>query len=406
MGILDRFVGSPQDRFAREVIAELRRVGVPEATYDPEEFSIRIRTAPDDDETGEIYLHNVFQESAGSSKAERRERITRLVSALVRGPEPPQTWAEVRTRLRPVLRSAHYGLTGSYEVDVAHAMVSRPALPYLYEYVVIDMATSMAYVTVEQVGGWEVPVDEVFAAARANLAEMSVAPDEEPGDGPALLRFVDSGDGYFTSRLLLDGWLAGLSGRVGGQPVAFAPDRDTLIVAADDPVLLPKLFELVEQDFLESPRAISPQAYTSGADGVVLPYPAPDGHPLAGAVRRAEAHLARGEYAAQTEWLKRQYERDGTDVFVASHLVFGRPDGSLFSVTSWAEDVDTLLPEADYVVFSFRDDDREPFYVAWSSVVAEVDLEPVAGLRLPRYRVTGWPQASTMERLHARATSP
>jgi hypothetical protein len=401
MGFLDRFVGSPQDRFAREVVAELRRNGVPEVTYDPDEFAIHIRKAPDDGEAGDIYLHNVFHESAGLSRSERRERIRRLIAAVVRSPEPPQTWDGIRSRLRPVLRSAHFGLGAVPDLDPAKDLLSRKALPHLDEYVVIDMPTSMAYVTGQRLEQWGVSTDEVFAAARANLAAHSATPDDEPSDGPAILRFVDSGDGYFTSRLLVDGWLAGLAGRVGGRPVAFAPDRDTLIVVADEPELLPKLFELVEGEYLEAVRGLSPQAYTVAGDGTVGPYPAPDGHPLAALVRRADTHLVANEYAAQGEWLERTL--DG-DVFVAGQKVFGRPDGSLFTVASWAEGVETLLPRADYVAFTGQD--MEPFFVAWDGVLTETDLVPEPGLRLPRYRVRGWPQAATVERLRTRATTP
>jgi hypothetical protein len=401
MGMLDRIVGSRQDRFAREVVAELHRLGIPEASYLPEAFAVRYRKAPDDGDGGEVLLHNVFHECAGVSRAERRDRIRRLIAAVVRAPALPQSWAEVRPRLRPVLRSAQFGRSVIVEPKQP---LSRPALPHLNEYVVVDQPDSMAYVTVEQQRLWGVPPDEMFAAGYANLARVAAGPAEEPAAGPAVLRFVDTGDAYFTSRLLLDGWLAGLAGQVGGRPVAFAPDRDTLIVVSDAPAGLPQLFELVEKEFFAAPRGLSPQAYTVADNGRVIPYPAPEGHPLAAAVHRADTLLAADEYAAQAEWLEQQHTRDNIDIFVATLGVLTRPDGTIFSAASWAEGVDTLLPPADFVAFTRTGE--QPFFVPWSAVLAETDLEPQPGLSPIRYRVTGWPQEATLRRLRARATTP
>jgi hypothetical protein len=279
------------------------------------------------------------------------------------------------------------------------ALVSRPALPYLREYVVIDQPSSMAYVTADHQRQWEVAAQEIFAAARDNLAAIAGEPVTVASGERQLLRFVDSGEEYVTSRLLLDDWVASLATSLGGQPVLFAPDRDNLMALRYDPDVLPAFFELVENEYHQAARSLSPQAYTLDPAGRVAPLDVPETDPLAAAVHRASVIHASGEYNAQKEWLDPR-----TDAYIPSLTVAQRPDGSLFSAASWADGIESLLPKAEFVAFTGSDE--RPIFVRWPDLLAEVDLEPVPDLDPPRYRVLGWPQESTMERLRARVTEP
>src|SRR5262249_28965717 len=162
---------------------------------------------------------------------------------------------------------------------------------------------SMAYVTVANLESWGVDAERVFTKARANLASIAALPTSPPPTGPVLMRFVETGDAYFVSRLLVYGWLASLASRVGGRPGAFVPDQNTLIVTDDQPDTLSGVFELVEEEYREAVRGISPFAYTVDESGEVVPYAAPTGHPIAARVNRAAAILAASEYGSQHGWL-------------------------------------------------------------------------------------------------------
>ncbi|MEU4695004.1 hypothetical protein [Actinoplanes sp. NPDC023714] len=256
-------------RLARRVIRRLRRAGVRDARYDARSFSVRFRTL-----TGErtvLQLQPIFQRRI------RRGQLDDFVAGLLRTPELPEKWAVAAPLLRPVLRGIAPG-----------ALLRRPALPFLSEFVVVDHPETMTYVTPEQLADWAVTADEVFDAARANLTGATL---HGTASGPVVVRFVDDGNAYWTSHLLLQGWLARLEGQVGGVPVAFAPERGTLLVTADGSPHLPGLFAQAEAIWTGSARALSPCAYVSDDQGCAVPYRAPAGHPLGRLVERAERLL-------------------------------------------------------------------------------------------------------------------
>lgn len=384
--------GTPRDRFARRVLTTLRHAGVTEARYDSAEFRI-------DFNRSSLYLNNVFQETREASRTERDERIARFVRTFLDAPPVPAGWLDVRPMLRPVLRPATFTLGAP---NGAKVPLRRPAFPYLNEMVVIDTPDAMRYVTTSTLADWGVTETQVFDAARTNLAALSaVAP---PSGEPAALRLIDDGNAYFVSRLLVDGWLARLAPHVGGRPVAFAPDVNTLMVVRDEPEELARVLAVVEDEYRRAPRSVSPCAYTVDDRGAAVPYPVTPDHPAGAAAGRAAAILAGDEYAAQASWLAREHERDGTDVFVARLMVVGRPDGTTFTAATWSRDVDTLLPQADVV--GIYEGEDQLFYARWATLEREVDLEPEPGLDPVRYRLRSWPPDGVVQRLRAAAVAP
>src|SRR5262245_14220924 len=293
-----------------------------------------------------------------------------------------ESWAAVRSRLLPVLRSV--------TMPVGHPEMRpplrRPALPFLAEMVVLDQPASMVYLGADRVRAWGVSVDEVFDTARRNLARRSRRPDGPSPKRPVMLRFVDDGNAYWTSHLLLDGWLAGLARRVGGRPVAFAPDRSTLIVVADGSDALPSLFDMIEADYVRETRAISPVGYVSDDNGRTVPYDAPPGHPLHHFVRRAERILGAREYAHQRSALDGRFA--GAELVELS--LSAPSDGSVFTTANWPRGRSLLLPRADFVVF-VSGSGESPFVVPWPEAIEHASMRPVRDLDPIRYRVDDWP---------------
>lgn len=364
MGLLQRVARA---RLASRVIRRLRSAGVSDAGYDAATFSVRFRpvgrASP-----AVMHLDNLLAE-LGGRRRERRAQIARFVDGFARVPEVPTEWQHVCPRLRPVLR----GATPASGGEAMSTPLRRPVLPFLAEFVVVDQPDTMTYVSVDQLAGWGVTADEVFASARTHLS-VSVQPPA--GQAPVVLRFVDDGDAYWTSHLLLDGWLAGLAGAVGGTPVAFAPERGTLLVTADGTEQLPALFALAEETYVGSPRGITPMAYVSGPDGRTTAYPALPGHPLHRVVQRAGALLAVHEYAHQTRLLA------GGPAVAAPLQLVGSPEDGWRTRAVWAADGPALLPEADEVLFGTT-------VMPWTEIVPA--LTRVDHVDPPRWHATRWP---------------
>ncbi|MDR7278626.1 hypothetical protein [Catenuloplanes atrovinosus] len=368
-----------REDLAERVVRRLRRHGIRDARFDPGSFAVQYEGAV-------LYLENLYVEICAAPVPQQRARVKAFVDALIRLPATPDDWDRARTMLRPVLR-------GAAPMAVDHsAPITRPALPFLAELLVIDLPASMAYVTADHLRTWGVSADEAYAAARSNLRAGAVAPPK-PGESlPTILHFVDEGDSYCASFPLVDGWLAGLAARLGGKrPVAFLPDRTTVVVTTDDPDTLLATFPLVEAEFLESARSTSPMAYVSDDLGRTVPYEAPPGHPLHHAVRRAERLLALREYDRQHR------TADGLPGTPLPLRMAQRPDGSTFTYALWSGESPALMPVADLVAIA--DGDGGTFFVPWAELALRDLFTPLDGLTPPRHLASAFPDEATRTEL-------
>jgi hypothetical protein len=402
MGLGDRLFGSARDRFGREVAARIRQIdSVTESVYEAREFRVAFRRSGDS-QRGYAYLENAFRECQGVSAEERESRMTRLVSIAAAAPVSDD-WETVRPPLRPVLRSAVFGI----DQGPVKAPLNRPALPYLAEFVVIDTATAMGYVNTGHATRWGVDVEEVFAAARSNMADIALSSLDRKRTGAGPVRFVDDGDSYFASLLLMDGWLAGMGVRLGAPPLAFVPSQSNglEVLGVGGPIELNALLKVAVDEYQEAVRPISPVPYTVNEDGDVVPYEVPRDHPSWQAIRHAQVVLAANTYTPQTGYLKALYEREEVDVFISTLQCFRTPGGTDITVATWSDDLVSLLPEAHYVAFPGQEE-GSTFLVPWAVVAAEAGLVPEEGFSPPRYRVGDWPDAATMARFRAQAEQP
>ncbi|WP_328466406.1 hypothetical protein OHA21_46185 [Actinoplanes sp. NBC_00393] len=350
MGLIRRIARA---RLAARVIRRLRRAGVTGARYHSRAFEIRFTAAGDVEPT-------ILQLEPLLVRRAKRRELDDFVGGLLRTPGMPAEWQEAAPLLRPVLRGAAPG-----------APLRRPTLPFLSEFVVVDQPDTMTYVTPAQFLDWHVSADLIFATARSNLSGAVL---RGVASGPTVVRFVDDGDAYWTSHLLLANWLAGLAEQVGGTPVAFAPERGTLLVAADGSDHLPGLFAQAEEFYLSSARGLTPMAYVSDDQGCTVPYSAPPGHPLHSLVQRAERVLAIGEYARQAE--------NSTLPLAPLRLTGSAADGWRTRAV-WATDAPALLPEADEVQLGDR-------VLAWSALLPHLSV--AEELSPARWHGKGWPE--------------
>jgi hypothetical protein len=344
VGLLRRLARA---RLAARVMRRLRRAGFTDVRYDTRAFQVRFTN---DDKNPQIV------ELTQIARTPSRKRVNEFVAGLT--PGLPHHWREVKPLLRPVLRGATPG-----------SPIRRPVLPYLSEFVVVDQPETMTYVSRPQLKAWNVKPDEIFEAARANLSGAVL---HGRATEPVVVQFIDDGDAYWTSHLLLQHWLARLEGQVGGVPVAFAPERGTLLVTADGSDHLAGLFARAEAIYTTSSRAITPMAYVSDVHGCTTPYAAPEGHPLHRAVQRAVRVLALGEYARQAAQLPT----------AAPLRLKGGEEHGWRTQAVWERDEPVLLPRADEVLVGDR-------ICTWDEVAER--LTPVEDLEPPRWRAEHWP---------------
>jgi len=267
----------------------------------------------------------------------------------------------------------------------------------------VDQPDSMAYVEAGRLEKWGVSADEVFAAARANLAQLAERNLAAPWPaGQTMISMIDDGDGYFTSLLLAPGWLAAVSDRIGTPMLAFVPDNNHLMLCPLPDGDLRPLYDVVERHYQEAARSLSPVGYLAVPGGAASPYAPAPGHPHHPRTRRAAAVLAATEYAGQTAWLTEQYAKGGIDVHVG-RLIAVEPDdgGPAETVATWSAGIVSLLPQAQSVVF-VGDRDGVEFRAGWTDVVALAGLRPEPLLSPARYRVDDWPAPDVVEALRAR----
>ena len=371
-----------RDRFAADVLSELRRVGVRHADYRARQFAIVCDAGQD--MFSWLFLARPFVEYE-RNPADRKRLVREFVASSLAPADGPETLEEARPRLRVALRGATYG---------GADLLRRPALPFLDEVVLVDHPRT--YLDEGYPRRWEVSVEEVFANARTGMESRAAELDGVTALGRSVLHVPDYTGGQVVSRILLDGWLAALTDHVGGRPVAFVPSNLMLLICVDEPVIVKRLFQLAADEYARTARPLSPMGYTPDAEGRLTVYsPAPD-HPAYHASGRAYRRLLVDSAEGQ-----RLTSRDPR--FVACSLV-ARSDGSTFTEATWRVGSSSLLPPVDYV--GIREPGEKLYFVSWAAL-AEADLlDEDVELRPTRFRTSTRPSASALGYLRERAITP
>lgn len=396
--LLDKLFNRPltEDAFAEKIIKAARAAGFSEPLeYVPKEFRLKHGGG------GYFNLHNAFNDYQSADKAHKAEVLNGYVSTLLSyKKETPQTFDDVRPLLRPVIRNLamleevrlHHVRSEGWDAPYAavHQALGKDCVTLL----AVDYPETTSTLTEGPKENWGVSLDEALAVAVSNLREATWDAFDEIVPGLYVGRW---NDGYDTSRVLLPDVLQRAS--IKGRPVFMIPTRDILMVTGDKDE--ESIRHMVEVSFkaMEAGRAVSSQVYTYD-DQRIVPFISQD-EALKARMASLEHMLLQGNYHVQKEQLDTIHDEQKIDVFVASYTLFELKDsnGKTFSMCSWTETVDTLLPKTDRValVQLQPDGSAQTQVVEWDELEAKLgDLLVPAGLYPARYRTLGFP---TLEQL-------
>lgn len=398
MGIFDffRFTPSPE-KFARMVLRAFADAGYAEPLrYDAADF----RLVGADGKSVVHNLHNVYREYQAAARGERQAVLDLYVRAFMTA-GLPATFTEACASLLPLLRgraTLEYLRFKSMSLpDNAAADASAPFSADSVIMLAYDTELSIQTLTGQTLRDWGVSFDVALAAAIDNLRDITVSHFVQIAPGVHVGAWDDA---YETSRILFADIFYQL--QVGGEPLVMMPTRNRLLVAsANDRDAQLRMLTLAHE-MAEEGRIVSALMYRF-EHGKAVEHTPDDAEVLASLEELKRSYLA-DDYASQKTLLDEQFDRDGTDVFVASYqLLRKQDDGRTISYGVWTESVDTLLPEVELVALSSGGADgaaAETKLVAWAELRAEVKELRLSEEGYPaRYRLKTFPDKALIARL-------
>ncbi len=393
---------SPQEIFAQAFAAEAADFpGVARVERDPDAtLTLHVWRVGAENPTI-MYLSNLYQETRELSPEDKRAKVLRFLGTL-EDQDEDWSWESVASSVVPLLRIATFCAGSPFE------LLKFPFVPHVSLVVGVDRGSSIALASRDKLEEWGLEAEVVREAAYSTLFKHIADSDVEAYDPDAgyPIWYIARDDDYQSSRLALPGFLASFRDRVEGNPIAIIPERSTLIVSGDGrPEAIARLARTAEAEFNASPRSISPAVYTVGMGGAIEPLCLPVDHEHGRLIERGHRLLAATSYAEQKHALEQQFEREETDIFVASAgLISNKDNGETRTWSAMPEGVDTLLPETDLVAFGGGQEDTVVL-VPWATVLelAGDCLEKDPAFDPPRWRVRRWPDDAIVQKLRAAA---
>lgn len=316
---------------------------------------------------------------------ERTSAIDVLVSSAFGIGETLPAFEEARHNLLPLLRNSC-----DYELEARVTKLRSAIAPFagpLSLLLAIDRPSSVRILSEGDLATWDQPFEVLRAIAVENLESRSPCRFERQDGGFYVSQFEDY---YDASRLLLPRLFDQLD--LSGAPVAVAMTRYSVAVAGrDDVAALNAMAAYVDDTLREATRAIS-YAPLILENGGWTPFVPTDRE--SAAVRALSRKQQIWDYGKQQEVLNA--EPSGREVFVATADSSWQGD-QLYTWSTWAKGVPTLLPRVDYLGVTDR---KAHMFRRWDDIEdACGPFEIEAGHVPPRYFVDRWPDHAALSRL-------
>ena len=357
----------------------------------------RILTGANGDQI--VNLTNLHKQYCDAARADR-PRFLEMCMAILRDTSLPERFEDVRANLLPAVRARSYAeslrLSARFAGTALPGTSAAPLGEDVVTVIAVDDADSMSIVTATQLEAWGVSFAVASDVALDNLRAM-------PGGGfvrnPDGVMVGDWNDAYDSSRLLLSDVIhrAGIS-----DPVAMIPTRDSILLApAGDRRALLAMLALAHTASEEQGRTVSAAMYhfRNGSAQTYVPEDEEVAHCLA---QLRQRYLAE-DYADQKTLLDDLHEKHDLDLFVASFMLaqdnHARQE---FSLCTWSEGVDALLPKADRIAlvrFNEQGEAQRAGTYDWDTVSAVAGhlMTPQPDTYPIRYRVTQFPDLALLK---------
>ena len=402
MGLLDKIIpkkNPTRDQFAELVMEAFAQTGIRDVVYESDHFVLKVNG----NDKNTIFLDNGYANYCKAEKTEREAIIARLCAGWKDIPKIPSDYELVKPHLMPVIRDVmHSHLVDlnlrSRNVDTSKSdSPTKPLFGPLLVALAYDTEHSILQVNQSSFDPWGVSFDDALKQAKDNLRDKT-DPNGMKEEGMGLYRSTWA-DSYDSARILMTDLIYRLS--VDGDPVAFVPNRNQLWVTGDRNIAaLSVLLKLGKEVHFES-YPISPDLFVL-IDGVWEVY-IPNDPAVRGLSQSLKRHRQALDYKQQKEALDAIHKADGTDVFVASYLIFTQKDASEYSMCVWTKGIDSLLPKTEHISFLIDKDAKEYVTQPWERafpVVASL-MEKEQGVLPERYRVRSFPTEEQIARLRA-----
>lgn len=408
-----------EPKYAQRLIARIRESQpAQKLVYDEKSHMLAVGSAP----AQKIFLGNMFKDYLRAPQEERDGLLTRHAISCTASPTMPGAEADydrdVRPHLVPIVRSRAnaYAIQALDPADYLEGAATPTPTPSSQPLLVgrqlgedrtihlaFDTEHMMSQVPASSLAEWGVDFERALSDALVNLRAATV-PRWEPMEGGFFRG--NWNDSYDCSRLLLPEVFAELP--LDGRPVAVVSARQDIFVASDrDPQAQLAMLRHARERLDVNNRWCSGSLIVLEGEHW-KPYASPDA-----AVRQAEATLCNiilsDAYSSQKPVLEKAHAAEGSDIFVASFMAYQRQDASIFSICTYSEGVEALLPRTDRVVFLETNPDgsvKEPMLadLPWQTAhaIAGHLMEPVDTYP-PRFRVRAFPDAAVREQLRAAA---
>ena len=400
MSLLDKlFSKKPgRDEFAGLVMKRLSQAGVENLVYEREHFSLKA-----EGRNNVIFLANAHENYCKADKREREAILVRICSMGSQKSEIPSDFESVRSFLMPVIRDASYASLialhlRSKDTAMDVSKLESPTRPLFGSLVVglaYDSEHSIQQINQTTFAKWGVSFEDALNQARDNLRDKT-DPNGMKEEALGIYRSTWA-DSYDSARILMTDLIYRLE--VEGEPIAFVPNRNQLwVTGSSNNQAISTLLKIGEEAHFE-PYPLSPDlfALSDGVWGVYVPQD-PAVRNLARSLQRRREAV---DYQQQKQALDAIHKAEGTDIFVASYLVFEQKDKSGFSTCIWGNGVESLLPKAEYIDFGVDKDKKDYIHLAWERAFPVVGslMAEAPGILPKRYRVRSFPNAEQLQQL-------